>query len=280
MSRVIRLPQFQNVGPNQRVSLSFPLGVVYEKIYLQLGTNILTSLITNIVLRINNKEFQRWASAADLITGLEAYKGNYTGSTSFLVLDFTERLAREEVGMKFGAIAACDQAGVQAFTLEFDLGTYTNVATSTITGYADVDVPSANRVVQRVQYMQKVLGAAATEQIYVPFGANGYQMKRLIIKHTNLSSVRVRRDGVDMFEDLPIALANQRSQDFGRVPQAGYFVLDFVADSLQAGALNTAMLIGADGKPVPVSNLDIRLTSSASDTFTVYTESYSSNSQL
>jgi len=280
MSRQIRLPQLQNVGPNQRVSLSFPLGVVYEKVYLLLGTNILTTLISNIVLRINNKEFQRWATAADMITGLQAYKGNYTGSTSFLVLDFTERLAREEVGMKFGTVAACDQAGVQAFTLEFDLGNYTAVAASTITAYADVDVPSANRIIQRVQYSQKVMAAAAQEQIYVPFGANGYQLKRLIIKHAQLSSVRVRRDGVDMFEDLPVALANQRLQDMGRTPQAGYHVIDFVADSLQAGALNTAMIVGADGKPIPVSNLDIRVTTAAADTLTIYAESYSSNAQL
>lgn len=277
--RAIRLPQLQNVGPNQRVSLSLPLGVVYEKLYLQLGTNILVSLITNIVLRINNKECARWATAADL-NALNAYKGNYTGSTAFLCIDFTERLAREEVGMKMGAIAACAEAGVQAFTLEFDLANYTAVAASTITGWADVDVPSANRAIQRVQYSQKVIGAAASEQIYVPFGANGYQLKRLVLKHANLASVRVRRDGVDVYEDVPVALASQRQQDFGRVPQAGYHVLDFMPDSLQSNALNTAFLMGGDGKPVPVSNLDIRLTTSAADTITIYAESYASNAQL
>jgi Viral coat protein P2 N-terminal domain len=278
--RAIRLPQLQNVGQNQRVSLSLPLGVVYEKLYLQLGTNILTTLITNIVLRINNKEFQRWNSATDLVAGLNAYKGNFTGSTSFLVLDFTERLAREEVGMKLGAIAACQEAGVQSFTLEFDLGAYTVVAGSIITGWADVDVPSSNRILQRVQYSQKVIAAAAQEQIFVPFGQNGYQLKRVILKHTNLSSVRVRRDGVDIYEDLSVALANQRLQDFGRVPQAGYHVIDFMPDTLQANAFNTAMILGSDGKAVPVSNLDIRLTTSAADTVTVYAEAYSSNVQL
>ena len=278
--RAIRLPQLQNVGPNQRVSLSLPLGVVYEKFYLQLGTNILTSLISNLVLRINNKEFQRWATAADFMSGLLAFKGNYTGSTAFLVLDFTERLAREEVGMKLGAVAACQEDGVQSFTLEFDLGNYVVAAGSTITGWADVDVPSANRVLQRVQYSQKVVAAAAQEQIYVPFGANGYQLKRLILKHANLTSVRVRRDGVDIYEDLGVAFANQRLQDFGRVPQPGYHVIDFMPDVLQSNAFNTGMILGADGKATPVSNLDIRLTTSAADTVTVYAESYSSNAQL
>ena len=278
--RAIRLPQFQNVGPNQRVSIRLPLGVTYEKIYLALGTNILVSLITNIVLRINNKEAQRWNTAADMVSGLNAFKANYTGSTAFLVLDFTERFAKEEVGMKLGTIAATQSAGVQEFTLEFDLGTYTAVAASTITGWADVEAPSANRIIQRVQVQQKTIAAAAEEQIFVPYGAQGYQVKRLIIKHTNLSSIRVRRDGVDVYENLPVALANQRLQDFGRVPQAGYHVLDFMPDALQSNALNTALILGPDGKPVPVQNLDVRVTTSAADTVTIYTEAYSLNTQL
>lgn len=278
--RHIRLPQLQNVGPNNRVSLRLPLGVTYEKMYFALAGNILTSLISNIKLRLNNKEVQTWNTVADMVSGLNAYRGNYTGSTAFLVMDFTEAKAREEVGMKLGTIAACQEAGVQEATLEFDLGNYTNSAASTITAFADVEAPSANRIVQRVQVQQKVIAAAAQEQIFVPFGMNGFQLKRLIIKHTNLSSVRVRRDGVDIYEDAPVALANQRLQDFGRVPQAGYHVIDFMPDSLQSNAFNTAMILGADGKPVPVSNLDIRVTTSAADTLTIYSESYSLNSQL
>lgn len=277
--RTTRLPQLQNVGPNQRVSLSLPLGVTYQKLYLQLGTNILTSLISNIVLRLNNKEFMRWASAADLIA-LNAYKGNYTGSTAFLCIDFTERLAREEAGLTLGTIAATQEAGVQQFTLEFDLGNYTVVAASTITGWADVEVPSANKIIERVQYQQKVIGAAAQEQIYVPYGANGYQLKRVIIKHANLSSVRMRRDGTDIYEDLPVGFANQREQDFGRVPQAGYFILDFMPDSLIANALNTANILVNQNTAVPVQNLDLRVTTSAADTLTIYTESNALNSQL
>lgn len=277
--RFIKLPMPQNVGPNQRVSLSLPLGVTYEKLYLKLGTNILTSLISNIVLRLNNKEFQRWATAADLVA-FNAYKGNYTGSTAFLVFDFTERLARDEVGMKLGTIAATQEAGVQQFTIEFDLGTYTVAAGSTIEVWADVEAPSANRIIQRVQYSQKVIAAAAEEQVYVPFGMTGFQLKRMLLKHTSIASVRVRRDGVDIFENPAVAFANQRQQDFGRVPQAGYHVLDMMPDSLQSNALNTAQILLPDGKGVPVSNLDVRLTTSASDTVTMYAESYSLNSQL
>lgn len=276
--RFIKLPQLQNVGPNQKVSLPLNLGMTYEKLYFKLGTNITLSLITNIVLKINNKEFMRWDSALDLVA-LNAYKGNQTAA-GYLTIDFTERLAREEVGMKMGTIAATQEAGVQSFTLEFNLGNYTNTVTSTIDAWADVEAPSANKIIQRVQSMQKVIAGAAQEQVIIPFGQNGYQVKRIIIKHANLSSVKVRRDGVDIYEEIPVAVANQRQIDFGRVPQAGYQVIDFMPDSLQSNALNTAFIQVSTTQAVPVQNLDVRMTTSAADTLTIYTESYSLNSQI
>lgn len=276
--RVIKLPQFQNVGPNQRVSVPLSLGVTYEKLYIKLGTNITPALITNIVMKINNKEFMRWDRAADLIA-LNAYKGNQTNA-GYITIDFTERLARDEVAMKLGTIAATQQAGVQSLTLEFDLGGYVQAAGSTIEGWADIEAPSANKIIQRVQTQQKVIGGAATEQIIIPYGQNGFQVKRLIVRHANVTSIKVRRDGVDIYEDLPVALAHQRQVDFGRTPQAGYHILDFMPDALQSNALNTAFIQVTPDKAVAVENLDIRVTTSAADVLTIFTESYALNSQL
>lgn len=275
--RLVRLPTIQNVNPNTRASLRLPLGVTYEKFYFTLGTNITKAIITNIVLKLNNKEFQRWNTYADM-QAYNSYKGNVNDAAT-LVFDFTERLARDEVAMKLGTIAATAEAGVQDFTLEFDLGAYTQVAASRIEGWADVEAPSANPIIQRVQVSQKAISAATEDQIFVPSGLNGYQVKRMLFKHVNLTSTRVRRDGVDFYESPNIAIAHARQQDFGRVPQAGYHVLDFMPDSLQSNAFNTAQVI-VNGQGVPVQNLDIRATTSAADTLTVYTESYSLNSQL
>lgn len=275
--RTIKLPALQNVNPSTRVSLRLPLGMVYQKLYFQLGTNITKALMTNIVLRLNNKEFMRWNSAVEADT-LNAYKGN-AQNAGFFVLDFTERLARDEIGLTLGTIAACAEAGIQDFTLEFDLGAYTVAAGSGITAFADVESPSGNTVITRVMYQQKVIAAAAEEMIYLPFGAQGFQVKRLILKHTNLASVRVRRDGVEIYEELPVALANFREQDFGRVPVAGYHVVDFMPDTLVSNAFNTAFTV-AGGQGIAVQNLDIRLKTSAADTIGIYVEGYALNSQL
>ncbi len=276
--RCIKLPNVQNLVPSARASISFPLGATYQKLYFSLGTTGLTkAYITNIVLKVNNKEFQRWNSAADLDI-LNGYKGNAINA-SYLVIDFTERLARTEAGLSLGTVAACQEAGVQSFTMEFDVGAFTVTGGTAPVMYADVDAPSANRILTRVQMQQKALAAAVQDMVYVPFGPQGFQIKRQIVKHVNLASWRVRRDGVEIYEDLPVALANFREQDFGRTPQAGYHVVDFLPDTLNSNALNSAYTtVGANA--VPVQNLDCRVTTSAADTLTIYTEGFALNSQL
>ncbi|RZS56719.1 major capsid protein P2 [Sphaerotilus mobilis] len=274
--RTIKLPAFQNATANTKTTLRLPLGVCYQKIYLRLGTNVAKAVMSNIVLRLNNKEFMRWNTAADMDV-LNAYKGNAINA-SFLVIDFTERQAREEVGMTLGTIAATQEAGVQDFTLEIDMGNFTPSG-FVLEAYADVESPSANKIISRVMVQQKTLAAASEEMIYLPFGPQGFQLKRLIIKNTNLANVRVRRDGVEIYEALPVALANFRQQDFRMTPQAGYHVVDFMPDVLVSNALNTAFTL-AGGKGVPVQNLDVRATVTGADTLTIYAEGYALNGQL
>jgi hypothetical protein len=276
--RCIKLPNIQNLVPSARASISLPLGATYQKLYISLGTTGLTkAFISNIVLKLNNKEFQRWNSAAHLDV-LNAYKGNSINA-SYLVIDFTERLARTEAGLSLGAVAACQEAGIQSFTIEFDVGAFTVTGGVAPYLYADVDAPSANRIITRVQMQQKALAAAVQDMVYVPFGPQGFQIKRQIVQHVNLSSWRVRRDGVEIYEDLPVALANFREQDFGRTPVAGFHVVDFMPDTLNSNALNSAYTtVGQNA--VPVQNLDCRVTTTAADTLTIYTEGFALNSQL
>lgn len=276
--RCIKLPTLQNMVPSARATVTFPLGATYQKIYLYLGTTGLTkAFITNIVLKLNNKEFQRWNSATELDV-LNAYKGNSINA-AYVVFDFTERLARTEAGLSLGTIAACQEAGIQSFTLEMDIGAFTLGGGVAPFVYADVDAPSANRIITRVQMQQKALSAAVQDMVYVPYGPSGFQIKRQLIKHANLASYRLRRDGVEIYEDLPIALANFREQDFGRTPVAGYHVVDFMPDTLNSNALNSAYTtVGQNA--VPVQNLDARVTTSAADTLTIYTEGFALNSQL
>jgi hypothetical protein len=171
------------------------------------------------------------------------------------------------------------EAGVQDAVLEFDLGNYVVSAGSTITAIAEVDVPSANRLITRTRYQQKTLAGATEESIIIPSGQNGEQLKRIFIYGTLslIDSLRVRRDDSDEFESLTVAQNEYIQKEYRKVPQAGLMVIDFVVNNLQSDMLNTAQIMGPGGKAVLVQNLDIRLSTNGAGTFDIYTESVTLN---
>lgn len=277
MTRKVKLPLIQNVGPNQRVTIRLPLGVTYNKIALFCGGNINAALMSNIVLKINGSERIRWNTQAQLQARNSYNRG--ASDAAVLELDFIERLAKDEAAMTLGAIAATAEAGVQDLTLEFDLGNYVVTAASVINGVAEVDVPSANRLIVRNRYFQRVFSGATEEQLVLPMGMNGEQLKRIYLFGTlgQLNHVRVRREGADEFEQLSAQQVEFFQRTYGKTPQAGLYVVDFTEHDLMGQMLNTAQIIGADGKPKVIQNLDVRINVNAAGTWNIYTESITTN---
>lgn len=277
MTRKIKLPSIQNVGPNQRVTIRLPLGVTYNKICLFFAGNINGSLVSNIVLKLGGNERIRWNTFAQL-QARNAYQRNATDA-AIMELDFLSTRAKDEAGMTLGAYAATAEAGVQDLVLEFDLGTYTVTAASVITGVAEVDVPSKNKLIVRNRFFQKVLSGAAEEQIILPSGMNGELLKAIYIFGTlaSIANVRVRREGADEYEALTQVQNEFYQRTYQKVPQAGLFVVDFTEHDLQGHMLNTSSIVGPDGKPAQIQNLDVRLNTSAAGTFNIYTESITTN---
>lgn len=278
MTRKVQLPLIQNVGPNQRVTIRVPLGLTYNKIVLFLGGNINTALITNIVWRLNGAERIRWNTAAQMVAA-NGYNRLVSNDVQVLEFNFVEPRAKDEAAMTLGAYAATSEAGVQDLVLEFDLGNYVVTAGSTVKAVAEVDVPSANRLIVRNRFTQRVLGGATEEQIIIPSGLNGEQIKRMYFFGTlaQLNFVRVRREGADEFESITQAQAEFFQKSYQKVPQAGLFVVDFTEHDLMGHMLNTSQIIGPDGKPKVIQNLDIRLNVNAGGTWNIYTESITTN---
>lgn len=277
MTRKVQLPLIQNVGPSQRVTIRVPLGVTYNKIVLFLGGNINTTLITNIVWRLNGSERIRWNTAAQMVAA-NLYN-RLTSDPQVLEFNFVETRGKDEAAMTMGTYAATAEAGVQDLVLEFDLGAYVVTAASTVKAVAEVDVPSANRLIVRNRFTQRVLGGATEEQIILPSGLNGEQIKRMYFFGTlaQLNFVRVRREGADEFESITQAQAEFFQKTYQKVPQAGLFVVDFTEHDLMGHMLNTSQIIGSDGKPKVIQNLDIRLNVNAGGTWNIYTESITTN---
>ncbi len=277
MTRKIKLPSIQNVGPNQRVTCRLPLGLTYNKIGIFTAGNINGSLISNIVLKVNGSERLRWNTFAQL-QARNAFQRNATDA-NVMEIDFLSVRAKDEAGMTLGAYAATAEAGVNDMVLEFDLGTYTVTAASVITGVAEVDVPSKNKLILRNRFFQKVLSGAAEEQIILPAGMNGELLKSMYIFGTlaNIANVRVRREGADEYEALSQAQNEFFQRTYQKVPQAGLFVVDFTENDLMGHMLNTSSIIGPDGKAKLIENLDVRLNVTAAGTFNIYTESITTN---
>ncbi|WP_455342450.1 major capsid protein P2 [Variovorax durovernensis] len=276
MTRKVQLNQIQNVGPVSRATIRLPLGVTYNKIVIFTAGNITASLLSNIVLKVNGSERIRWKSYTQ-VAARNAYNGNAT-DPNVLELDFVERNGKDEASMTLGAYAATAEAGVQDMTIEFDIATYTVTAASVIKAVAEVDVPSANRLIVRNRFFQKTLAGAVEEQVIIPFGMNGEQLKRMYIFGTlaNIDSVRVRREGADEYEALTQVWNEFFQKTYGKVPQAGLFTVDFTEHNLMGHMLNTAN-INVGSKSVPIQNLDIRLKTTAAGTFDIYTESITLN---
>lgn len=277
MTRKVQIVNVQNVGPSQRVTARLPLGVTYNKLVVYTAGNITASLLSNIVLKVNGSERQRWKSQAQL-QARNSYNRN-ASDANVLELDFMESRAKDEAAMTLGTYALTNEAGVQDATLEFDLGAYTNNAASKIVIIAEVDVPSANRLIVRNRYFQKVLSGAVEEQIIIPSGMIGEQLKRLYVfgALASINFVRIRREGADEFEALTVAQNEFFQKTYQKVPQAGLMVIDFTEHDLMGHMLNTARVMGPNGQPVTVQNLDIRLNTSAGGTFDIYTESITTN---
>lgn len=277
MTRKIKLPLIQNVGPNQRVTIRLPLGVTYNKIALFTAGNITASLISNIVLKVNGGERMRWLTQAHLQARNSYNRG--ASDANVIEFDFVEREGKDEAAQTLGAYAATAEAGVQDMTIEFDLGTYVVTAASVVTGVAEVDVPSKNRLIVRNRYFQRVFSGATEEQIVLPSGMNGELLKRIYVFGTlaSISNLRVRREGADEFEQLTVAQNEFFQKTYAKVPQAALYVVDFTEHDLMGHMLNTSSIVGPDGKPAVVQNLDVRLAVSAAGTFNIYTESITTN---
>lgn len=274
MSRFLQLPPFQNVAANSRASLRLNLGVTYEKIHLQLGGTFTKAQMTNIEAKLNTKLLLK-SSGADW-DNIMQYKG-YAASASFLTLDFTERDAPDIAGKLMGTVAATGEAGIQDFTLEIDIGGATNPS---LIAWGEIGSPSANRLVSTLKQQQKVIAAAAEETIFVPRGVSGAQVKRLFIFGANVSHATVRRNGVDWFQRVPTAVLNYAQAQNRRTNLGNLTVVDFVQDNLQSGALNTAFVVGPDGKSAPVEDVDVRVQTTAATTLTIYTEMYTTNDRI
>jgi hypothetical protein len=273
---------FQNVVASGRAvaSSKLVLGNVIERFFLVLagGNNIAN--INAIRVRLNGKVVFGDISGSNLNL-LQRYI-TLNNTAGFLTVDFTEPTSRSIHGQLLGAIVT-NAAGVTDFTVETDLAAgvaptqdwwvqlRSPLALSPAAGFDPATLPLIRALIPTTI----VATSAAEFQADVNYGSSGNSLiKRLIIFSTVLTSLRIKRDSLDVFESVASALNTYIELDYGRVAQANMYVWDPLMDGDQSDAYPTRR---PDGTP---SNYQFLFTQSGAGTHTCFTDVYSTLGSL
>jgi hypothetical protein len=281
MSKFLRVNVAANLGPGNRYSASLPQGYTYNRLWCELSSGITAAKISNIEIGANTKLLQQWRTAAHL-NSFNAYRGNFM-EPSVLEFDFTEKRSKSVVTQTQGCLSL-HPALVQNASLSFDLdGTVT--AGSSITLMAEHDPQSTDPVVTRVRSLQLAPAAAMEHTFDLPYGNSGDQIKRIMLFGANITSVRIRRNGIDEVMGMQRLTNELIQRSYGMSPQAGCWIVDFIVSQLVSEAMNTANLVSPgpqQGTTVasPVTSAQMLITTSAATTINCYIESYSTVGQL
>jgi hypothetical protein len=277
--RFIRhLEPWTNVGANSRAILNsqLVLGNIIERVYLVLGgTTFTKALITALRVKLNGKTVFGDISG----TNLDLFQTYQLGNTNaaFLTVDFIEPDSKSMQGEILGAIDT-NAAGVTVYTMEADIGAATAPTLDSFAQLRDsASVVPANgfnpnlRPLIRALIQTNLTSTAAAEQQYqLNIGSGGNSLiKRLVIFSTILTSVRIKRNSLDIYETVNPALASFIQSDYGKHPQSNMYVVDWLADGNQSDTQPTR------NPYTTVANYQFLLTASGAGTFLVYADVYS-----
>lgn len=277
MQFIRKLEPFQNVLATGRAVLSskLVLGNVIERVYLVLGGGAFTkAMITAIRVRLNGKVVFGDVSGTNL--DLVQRYTLLNNTAGFLTIDFTEPVARSIQGQLMGAYNT-NAAGVTDFTLEVDIA---GATTPTLDAWVQLRNPASMvgpawdpklAPVLRALIPTTIPVTAAGEiQADVNYGSGGSSLiKRLYIISTVLTSFRIKRDSLDIFETVAPTLNTYMELDYGRVAQANMYVWDPLEDGNQSDAYPTRR---PDGTP---SNYQFLFTASGAGSHLVLADVYS-----
>jgi len=273
---------FQNVSASSRavVSSKLALGNVVERLYLVLGGGNSIANITNLRVRLNGKVTFGDISGSNLNL-LQRYL-TLNNTAGYLTVDFTEPTSRSIHGQLLGAVVT-NAAGVTDFTVETDLGAgvaptqdwwlhlRSPLALSPAAGFDPATLPLIRALIPTTIPVT----AAGEIQADVNYGSGGNSLiKRMVIFSSILTSLRIKRDALDIFEAVAGALNSYIELDYGRVAQTNMYVWDPLMDGDQSDAYPTRR---PNGTP---ANYQFLFTASGAGTHQVYMDVYSTLGSL
>ena len=233
----IPLQPFQNVVASgvAYTDMRHLLGYTIERVCLVLGGGAFTkAMITGWQIKANGKII---LDSTGSRTDTRMQWRGLTANAAFLTIDMLEIRAKTKAAMLSGAIDTT--IGIRDLRLEV---TIAGATTPTLAGFAEVSPPlladefqMVRPLIARVHFVTQTIGAAGTFPLIVPHldpNSGGSLFKRIAIFSANCSAVRVERNGQREWEDISAAANNFNAVEYGRVSQAGLYMLDFIRDGL------------------------------------------------
>lgn len=245
---LILLEPFQNVVATGQAQLTtqriWPNTLEYVSLLLG-GTTFTKAMMTNLQVRLGQKTIW-YATGADIQT-MNAYEG-HTSAVTLLQLYFANPFARTPKQQYLGAIDF-GAVGIRDLTI---LVTITGATAPTLVAYAEVAPPklldTASNLLFRaiLQTPTSPSGATTFQPFLVNYGqAGGALLRRLFfLTQALVTALEIKRDGLDIFEQIPVGLYGSIVQDVGvysalKTIAASSFVYDAILDNIETKALTT-----------------------------------------
>lgn len=239
----VQLEPFQNVSAAGTALMTttriWPNTLEYIAITLGGGVAPTKAQISRLLVRLGSKPI--WDVTGSELASICLYE-NRTATATVLILPFAffdARLVSEQYlgAIDFGAV------GVRDMTLEVTLAGGT---TPTLSAIAEVAPPkmldSSTNVLFRALLRNPIAPASAATflPLLLNYGqAGGALIRRLWFFSNLVTALEVKRDGVDVFEQIPLALNNAILQELQSIPQANIFTYDLLEDRIESKALTT-----------------------------------------
>lgn len=247
---------FTNVVANGVATVSLPVGMSYNRIFLQLGGTFTKSMITDIKVRLNGKViFQNTGSRLDLVN---TYRKRGV-SASFLVLDFVEPGAKDMAEQYIGNLNTAQ--GVSSLTMEV---TIAGATSPTLDSWAEVGPPAPLGVIaKQVLFTTSFGGSGKFPFKLIDVANRGAIVKRVHFAHGgNVTALEVKKNGIVIHDNVTTAVNSFYQLDYGKTAQSNLYTYDPCVDDNYTNAIKTQDMV----------SLEFNLTTSAADTVTAVVE--------
>lgn len=240
----IQLEPFANVSAAGTAicttSRIWPNTLEYIAITLGGGVAPTKAQLTRVLVRLGSKPI--WDITGSEIASICLYEGRVATAT-VLILPFANWFARSIPEQYLGAIDF-GQVGVRDLTMEITIAGGT---TPTVTAIAEVAPPKvldpASNVLFRALLRTPLspAGAATFAPQLINYGqAGGALLRRLFFFSAVVTALEIKRDGLDILEQIPLALINAiESESTFHAPQASIYTYDVIEDDIESKALTT-----------------------------------------